>query len=67
MRNTIQVRVSFDEKGEKIEILFDYLPRPGDFIYYNDRKYLVDRIVFSINQSKIGLAGVPSVFAHPLS
>jgi len=60
--NRIPAHLSLDACDNKIAVLFDHLPRPGDFIDHKDRMFVVDRVVFSLTDSNHGLVGVPNVF-----
>lgn len=60
--NIKEASVCFDMTDEHVHILFENLPRQGDYIRYENKSYLVARVVFNVIDSSLGVVGYPNIY-----
>jgi hypothetical protein len=62
--NMKEASVSLDDTDRRVKIVFEHLPRAGDYIRHADKTYTV---VFNSTESSLGLFGYPNIFCRPTS
>jgi len=65
--NPKEASVSLDESDRRVKMIFEHLPRVGDFIAHDNKMYEVDRVVFNGTDSSEGVFGYPNVYCRPSS